>query len=106
MRRRHRITPEFVADVNERLLRAGRVLCFACSSYGVVLTSAVQTWSRLQSKRASEEIEGVGERVYDFRALALLLNIKRWRRRGWPPMRNYSRARFARRRGDAALRES
>jgi hypothetical protein len=80
MRRRHRITPEFVADVNERLLRAGRVLCFACSSYGVALKSGVQTWSLLQSKRASEEIEGVGERVYDFMALALLLNIKRWRR--------------------------
>ena len=48
---RRRVTPELVEDVNERLDRADRVLPFAGNTCGVILTSAVQSWSRISSKR-------------------------------------------------------
>jgi hypothetical protein len=71
---RHRITPEFIGDVNEWLLRAGRVLFFAGSSYGVILVSAVESWSRLASKWVSEETEAALSGTYDFSTLEELLN--------------------------------
>ncbi|MGA2636441.1 hypothetical protein [Methylocella sp.] len=70
---RHRITPQFVDDVNEWLLRAGRTLFSAGNSYGVILTSAVESWSRLASKRIDPEITGVLAGGYDFTALEQLL---------------------------------
>jgi hypothetical protein len=71
---RSRITPEFVEDVSEWLLRAGRVLFFAGGSYGVILVSAVESWSRLSSKRIAPEIEQVLAGAYDFSGLEELLN--------------------------------
>ena len=73
---RHRITPEFVDDVNEWLLRAGRTLFFAGHSYGVILTSAVGSWSRLSSKRIAREIEQALAGAYDFATLEQLLTTK------------------------------
>jgi hypothetical protein len=71
---RHRITPEFIEDVNEWLLRAGRVLFYAGSSYGVILVSAVESWSRLSSKRIALETDRALAGDYDFSALEELLN--------------------------------
>jgi hypothetical protein len=71
---RHRITPEFIGDVNEWLLRAGRVLFFAGSSYGVILVSAVESWSRLTSKWIAPETEKALAGACDFSALEELLN--------------------------------
>ena len=73
---RHRITPEFVDDVNEWLLRAGRTLFFAGNSYGVITTNAVENWSRLSSKRIAQEIEQALAGAYDFAALEQLLTTK------------------------------
>ena len=73
---RHRITPEFVDEVNEWLLRAGRTLFFAGNSYGVIMTSAVESWSRLSSKRIAQEIKEVLAGAYDFATLEQLLITK------------------------------
>jgi hypothetical protein len=73
---RHRITPEFVDDVNEWLLRAGRTLFSAGNSYGVIMTSAVESWSRLTSKRIDQEVKKVLAGDYDFTELEQLLIIK------------------------------
>ena len=73
---RQRITPEFVGDVNEWLARAGRTLFFAGNSYAVILTSAVDSWSRLSSKRIAREIEQALAGAYDFAALEQLLTTK------------------------------
>jgi hypothetical protein len=73
---RQRITPEFVGDVNEWLARAGRTLFFAGNSYAVILTSAVDSWSRLSSKRIAREIEEALAGAYDFAALEQLLTTK------------------------------
>jgi hypothetical protein len=72
----HRITPEFVDEVNEWLLRAGRTLFFAGNSYGVIMTSAVESWSRLSSKRIAQEIKEVLAGAYDFATLEQLLITK------------------------------
>ncbi len=73
---RQRITPEFVGDVNEWLARAGRTLFFAGNSYAVILTSAVDSWSRLSSKHIAREIEEALAGAYDFAALEQLLTTK------------------------------
>jgi hypothetical protein len=73
---RQRITPEFVGDVNEWLARAGRTLFFAGNSYAVILTSAVDSWSRLSSKWIAREIEEALAGAYDFAALEHLLTTK------------------------------
>jgi hypothetical protein len=71
---RRRITPELVEDVNEWLDRADRVLFFAGSSYGVILTSAVESWSRISSKRIQAEIDAVLAGTFDFSALERLVS--------------------------------
>jgi len=73
---RQRITPEYVGDVNEWLARAGRTLFFAGNSYGVIMTSAVESWSRLSSKRIAQEIKEVLAGAYDFATLEQLLITK------------------------------
>jgi hypothetical protein len=71
---RRRITPELVEDVNEWLDRADRVLFFAGNSYGVILTSAVESWSRISSKRIQAEIDAVLAGTFDFSALERLVS--------------------------------
>jgi hypothetical protein len=73
---RHRITPDFVDDVNEWLQRAGRVLFYAGNSYGVILVSAVESWSRLASKWIAPEVEQALAGTCDFTALEGLLNVR------------------------------
>jgi hypothetical protein len=71
---RRRITPEFVEAVNDWLARADRVLFFSGSSYGVILTSAVESWSRISSKRIQAEIDAALAGTFDFEALEEMLN--------------------------------
>lgn len=71
---RRRITPEFVEDVNDWLARADRVLFLAGNSYGVVLTSAVESWSRISSKRIQVEIDAVLAGNFNFSDLEKLLS--------------------------------
>jgi hypothetical protein len=73
---RHRITPDFVDDVNGWLLYAGRVVFYAGGSYGVILVSAVESWSRLASKRIAPEIEQALAGTCDFTTLEGLLVVK------------------------------
>ncbi len=73
---RHRITPEFVDDVNEWLLRAGRVLFYAGNSYGVISSRAVESWSRLSSKWIEREAEQALAGVCDFAAFEGLLKVR------------------------------
>jgi hypothetical protein len=71
---RHRLTPDFITDVNEWVLRAGRTLFYAGGSYGVILVSAVESWTRLVSKRMASEIEKAHAGTYEFSALEELLS--------------------------------
>jgi hypothetical protein len=70
---RRRITPELAEAVGEWLFRAGRVFFFTGDSYGVILTSAVDGWARLSSKRLEAEINEVLAGQYDFTTLEHLL---------------------------------
>jgi hypothetical protein len=71
---RRRITPELVEDVNEWLDRADRVLFFAGNSYGVIRTSAVESWVRISSKRIQAQTEAVLAGAFDFSPLERLLS--------------------------------
>jgi hypothetical protein len=71
---RRRITPELVEDVNEWLDRADRVLFLAGDSYGVIRTSAVESWVRISSKRIQAQTEAVLAGAFDFSPLERLLS--------------------------------
>lgn len=71
---RHRFTPDFIADVNEWLLRAGRCLFYAGGSYGVIQVSVVGSWLRLTSKRITPEIDKALGGGADFSSLEELLS--------------------------------
>jgi hypothetical protein len=71
---RHRIPAAFLDDVNEWLFRAGRVLFFAGSSYGVILISAVENWARLSSNRLGSELDDALTGALDFAELETLLS--------------------------------
>jgi hypothetical protein len=73
---RHQITPQFVGEVNEWLFRAGRVLFFAGNSYGVIVISAVESWSRLTSKSILEEVDLALAGEFDFGAIEHLLSVR------------------------------
>jgi hypothetical protein len=70
---RRRITPDFIEAVNEWLFRADRVIFYAGSSYGVLLTDAVESWIRLSSHRVAAEVEEVLAGAYDFKKIEDLL---------------------------------
>lgn len=72
---RQQITPQFVGEVNEWLFRAGRVLFFAGNSYGVILISAVESWSRLTSKLILEETNKALSGEFDFSSIEHLLSV-------------------------------
>jgi hypothetical protein len=73
---RQRITQEFIGDVNDWLFRAGRVLFFTGSSYGVISISVVESWSGLTSKLISTETSQALAGKYDFTVLEDLLSVK------------------------------
>jgi hypothetical protein len=71
---RVRIRAEFIEEMNQWLFRAGRVLFFSGGSFGVIMTSAVENWTRLSSKRIASELIDVEAGGYDFSALEQLLS--------------------------------
>jgi hypothetical protein len=70
---RRRISPAFLLEVNEWLFRAGWVLFFAGSSYAVINLKVVEGWQRVSSKRIAEDLDKVGEGLFEFASLERLL---------------------------------
>ncbi len=69
---RQRINPQFLDEVNDWLLRTGRTLFFAGSTYAVVSVKALDGWPAVSSKSMSSEIRAVMEGKFDIRQIALL----------------------------------
>jgi hypothetical protein len=74
---RRRVKSEFLEEMNQWLFRAGRALFFSGGSFGLVLTSAVDSWSRLSSRRIRSELDEVEMGTYDFSKLEPLLSNTR-----------------------------
>jgi hypothetical protein len=70
---RPRLHPEFVIEMQDCLLQAGWVLFFAGSSFGMIKLEAVETWTRLGSKRIADELDVVAKGGFDFAALVRLV---------------------------------
>lgn len=69
---RHRMDPGFLAEVQEWLLTAGWVLFFAGDSYAMIKAQSVVGWTRLASKRISDQLEEVKKGSFDFSKLEIL----------------------------------
>jgi hypothetical protein len=63
---RPRLHPEFLTEMQDWLLRAGWVMFFAGRSFGVIKLDAVETWTRLGSKRIADELDSVAKNEFDF----------------------------------------
>jgi hypothetical protein len=70
---RKRFSPDFLAEVQEWLLRSGWVLFFAGNTYAVVQTKVIEGWGRISSKRIGEDLRKVGMGEFDFDSLEHLL---------------------------------
>jgi hypothetical protein len=70
---RQRIEMGLLEAVNEWLLRTGRALFFAGSTYAVVGVKWLEGWPRVSSKRLSNEITEVMEGRFDFDRIVPLL---------------------------------
>ena len=66
---RPRLDQAFLAEVQDWLLRSGWVLFYADRSFGVIKLEAVQSWTRLGSKRIKADLDAVAEGKFDFGAL-------------------------------------
>src|SRR5215472_1222901 len=71
--KRQRISPEFLAEVQEWLFRVGWVLFFAGTTYAVVKIKVIEGWGRISSKRIGRDVEKVGRGQFNFDALEHLL---------------------------------
>ena len=71
--KRQRISPEFLAEVQEWLFRVGWILFFAGTTYAVVKMKVVDGWGRISSKRIQAELEKVGRGEFDYDSLEHLL---------------------------------
>ena len=69
---RPRLHPEFVIEMQDWLLRAGWALFFAGRSFGMIKLEAVETWTRLGSKRIADELDAVAKDGFDFTPLLQL----------------------------------
>jgi hypothetical protein len=58
------------------LLQAGWAFFFADRSYGMIKLEAVETWTRLGSKRIAEELDAVAKGGFDFAPLVHLAEPK------------------------------
>jgi hypothetical protein len=72
--KRRRISPQFLAEVQEWLFRVGWVLFFAGTTYAVVKMKVVDGWGRISSKRISADLEEVGSGRFDYESLEHLLS--------------------------------
>lgn len=73
---RRRISPEFLADVQEWLFRVGWILFFAGTTYAVVKMKVVDGWGRISSKRIRLDLERVATGEFDFDSLEHLLLVE------------------------------
>jgi hypothetical protein len=69
---RPRLHPEFLIEMQDWLLRAGWAFFFADRSFGMVKLEAVETWTRLGSKRIADELDAVAKGDFDFAPLLQL----------------------------------
>jgi hypothetical protein len=70
---RNRVSPDFLAEVQEWLLRSGWVLFFAGNTYAVVQAKVIEGWGLISSKRIGDDLRKVGKGGFDFDALEHLL---------------------------------
>ncbi len=69
---RPRLHPEFLVEMQDWLLRVGWAFFFADRSYGMIKLEAVESWTRLGSKRIADELAAVAEGDFDFAVLRYL----------------------------------
>jgi hypothetical protein len=63
---RPRLHPEFLTEMQDWLLRAGWAFFFADRSFGMIKLEAVESWTRLGSKRIADELDAVAKGDFDF----------------------------------------
>jgi hypothetical protein len=73
---RPRLHPEFLIEMQDWLLRAGWAFFFADRSFGMIKLEAVETWTRLGSKRIADELDTVAKGAFDFAPLLQLAGPK------------------------------
>src|ERR1019366_358009 len=69
---RPRLHPEFLTEMQDWLLQAGWAFFFADRSFGMIKLEAVESWTRLGSKRIADELDAVGKGDFDFAPLLRL----------------------------------
>jgi hypothetical protein len=69
---RPRLHAEFLTEMQDWLLRAGWAFFFADRSYGMIKLEAVETWTRLGSKRIADKLDDVAKGDFDFAPLVHL----------------------------------
>ncbi len=69
---RPRLHPDFLIEMQDWLIRAGWAFFFAGSSFGVVKLEAVESWTRLGSKRIAQDLDAVANGEFDFAPLQRL----------------------------------
>jgi hypothetical protein len=74
---RHRLTDDFLAEVQEWLFRAGWALFYAGTTFAMVKTKAVEGWPRVSSKRLQDKLEDVAHGEFDFERYFHLLEEQR-----------------------------
>jgi hypothetical protein len=74
---RHRLTEEFLAEVQEWLFRAGWALFYAGTTFAMVKTKAVEGWPRASSKRLQDKLDDVANGQFNFDRYFHLLQEQR-----------------------------
>ena len=74
---RHRLTDDFLVEVQEWLFRAGWALFYAGTTFAMVKTKAVEGWPRVSSKRLQDELERVAQGQFNFDRYFPLLEEQR-----------------------------
>ena len=69
---RPRLHPAFLTEMQDWLLQAGWAFFYADRSFGMIKLEAVETWTRLGSKRIATELDAVAKGGFDFAPLLQL----------------------------------
>ena len=69
---RPRLHPEFLIEMQDWLLRAGWAFFFADRSFGMIKLEAVESWTRLGSKRIATELDDVAKDGFEWAPLLQL----------------------------------
>ena len=62
---RSHLTPSFLVEVQEWLIRAGWVLFFARSSYAIIKADHVDSWMRISTKRIADDLKKVSRGMFE-----------------------------------------